>query len=99
MDRHVLDDADDGNAHFLEHLEPLARIDQRDVLRRRDDHRAGHRHFLRERQLDVSGAWRHVDDEIVQLAPVGILEQLLERLRHHRSPPHHRRIRIDEKAD
>src|SRR5437764_309873 len=35
VDRHVFDDADDGYAHLLEHLQPLARIDQRDVLRRR----------------------------------------------------------------
>jgi hypothetical protein len=40
--------------------------------------------FCDERELDVAGAGRHVDDQVVDLAPVGVLEQLLERLRHHR---------------
>jgi hypothetical protein len=47
VDRHVLDDADDRHADLLEHLEALARVDERDVLRRGDDHRAGDRHLLR----------------------------------------------------
>ena len=98
VDAHVLDDADDRDADLLEHLEPLARVDQRDVLRRGDDHRAGHRHLLRERQLDVAGAGRHVDDQVVEVAPVGVLEQLLERLRHHRPAPHHRRVGVDHES-
>jgi hypothetical protein len=35
--RHVLDDAEDRDADLLEHLEALARVDERDVLRRGDD--------------------------------------------------------------
>ena len=70
---HVLDDAEDRHADLLEHLEALARVEQRDVLRRRDDHRAGDRHALRQRQLDVAGAGRHVDDQVVEVAPVGLL--------------------------
>ena len=31
----------------------------------------GNRHALRERQLDVAGAGRHVDDQIVELRPTG----------------------------
>ena len=88
-----------GHADLLEHLEALARIDQRDVLRRGHDHRAGHRHLLRERQLDVAGAGRHVDDEVVDLAPVRVLQQLLERLRDHRAAPDHRRVLVDHEAD
>ena len=37
--------------------------------------------------------------EVVEIAPVGVLEQLLQRLRHHRAAPDHRRIRIDQEAD
>src|SRR6266571_1375220 len=96
---HVLDDAEDGNADFLEHLEALAGVDERDVLGRGDDHGARHRHLLGERELDVAGAWRHVDDEVVDIAPARVLEQLLEGLRHHRPAPHHRGIDVDEKAD
>ena len=63
--------------HLLEHLEPLARVEQRDVLRRRDDDGAAHRHALRERELDVAGARRHVDDQVVELAPVGLVSSCL----------------------
>ena len=73
VDAHVLDDADDRHADLLEHLEALARVDQRDVLRRGDDHGAGDRHLLRQRQLDVAGARRHVDDQVVEIAPVRVL--------------------------
>src|SRR6266571_3428812 len=34
---HVLHDPEDGNADLLEHLEALAGVDERDVLRRGDD--------------------------------------------------------------
>jgi hypothetical protein len=37
-----------GTFTFLEHLQALARIQQGNILRRSDDHRAGHRHFLRQ---------------------------------------------------
>ena len=75
MQAHVLDDAEDRDADLLEHLEPFARIDQRDVLRRGDDDRAGDRHALRERELDVAGARRQVDDEVIDVAPVGLVQQ------------------------
>ena len=38
---HVLDDAEHRHIHALEHVKPLARIDEREVLRRRDDDRGG----------------------------------------------------------
>src|SRR5258706_9679138 len=65
VDRHVLDDADDRDADLLEHLEALPRIDEGDVLGRGDDHGAGDRHLLREGELDVAGAGRQVDHEVV----------------------------------
>ena len=99
MHAHVLDDAHDGHTHLVEHLEPLARIDQRNVLRCGHDHGAGYGHLLRERELDVAGAGRHVDDEVIEVTPVGVLQQLLQRLRHHRAAPDHRRVDVDQKAD
>jgi hypothetical protein len=42
----------------------------------------------------VPGAGRR---SVVEVAPVGILEELLERLRHHRATPHHRRVGVDRK--
>src|SRR5712671_8094346 len=43
---HVLDDAEHRHVDLAEHVEPLARIEQGDVLRGRDDDRAGERHLL-----------------------------------------------------
>ena len=82
-----------GMLTFSNILRPLRASMQRDVLRRGDDHRAGHRHLLRERELDVAGARRHVDDQVVEVAPVRLAEQLLERLGHHRAAPDHRLLR------
>jgi hypothetical protein len=46
--------------------------------------------FLRQRQLRVAGSGRHVDHQIIDILPVGLLEQLLERLGDHRPAPDHR---------
>ena len=100
MRAHVLDDAEDRDADLLEHLQALARIHQRDVLRRGDDHRAGDRHVLRQRQLDVAGARRQVHHQIIELVPVRLVQQLVQRLGHHRAAPHHRRVLdVDHEAD
>src|SRR5262249_2350896 len=48
---HVLDDAEHGHVDLAEHVEALARIEQRDVLRRRDDDGAGERYLLRHGEL------------------------------------------------
>ena len=96
---HVLHDPEDGNTDFLEHLESLAGVDERDVLRRGDNHRSGDRDFLGEGELDVSGSGRHVDDEVIDVLPAGVLEELFEGLGHHRPAPDHRGIDVDEKAD
>ena len=66
---HVLDDAEKRSVDLLEHRDRAARVDQREVLRRRDDDRAGQRDVLRHRQLGVAGARRHVDDQDVERAP------------------------------
>ena len=50
----------------------------------------GPRQQLAERDRDVAGAGRHVDDERVELAPVDVREELLERAVQHRAAPHHR---------
>ncbi|KAG0192387.1 hypothetical protein DFQ28_009340 [Apophysomyces sp. BC1034] len=99
MDAHVLNNAQDRHADLLEHLQALSRVEQRNVLRRRDDHRAGHRHALRERKLNVPGARRQVDDQVVQVAPVRLPEQLLERGRDHRAAPDHRVVLLDQESD
>ena len=60
----------------------------RERLRRRHDHRLGARQELAERDRDVAGTRGHVDDEHVELAPVHVLQELLERTVQHRTAPH-----------
>ncbi len=42
---------------------------------------------------------RHVDDQVVELAPVGVVEQLLQGLRDHRAAPDHGLLFLDQEAD
>ena len=96
---HVLDDPEHRDVDLLKHLESLAGVGQGDVLRRRDDHGAAHGHALRERELNITRARRHVDDEIVELTPIRLREQLIQRRGHHGSTPSHRLPIVDEKPD
>ena len=49
---------------------PLRASSSRDVLRRGDDHSTTDRYLLRQRQLDIAGARRHIDDQVVEIVPV-----------------------------
>ena len=96
---HVLDDAQDGHAHLLEHLDALLGVQQRNILRGGDDHRAGHGHALAQGELDVARARGHVDDEVVQVFPVGLAQELLQRLGGHGAAPDHGFVLVHQKAD
>ena len=52
-----------------------------------------------QRELRVAGAGRQVDDQVVELAPGDVLQELLEQLVHHRAAPDHRPAALDEEAD
>ncbi|MCW0460321.1 hypothetical protein NB717_001389 [Xanthomonas sacchari] len=97
--RHVLDDAQHRHLDLLEHLQRLLRVQRGDVLRGGDDHRTGHRDLLRQGQLDVAGAGRQVDQQVVQVVPQGIGEQLCERRGRHRTAPDHRRVLVHQQPD
>jgi hypothetical protein len=58
----------------------------------------GLRQVLTEREGDVAGARRHVDQEEVGLAPVGVHQKLLQRFVQHRAPPDDRRVVGNEVA-
>ena len=96
---HVLDDAEDRNLDLLEHRDALHDVDDRDLLRRRHHHRARDRDQLRQRELHVAGAGRQIADEVVELAPLDVAEELLEQAVHHRAAPHDRLVLVDEEAD
>ena len=68
-------------------------------LRRGHEHGLGMRQQLPEREADVAGPRRHVDQEVVQRAPVDVGEELLERAVQHRAAPHDRAAVIQEEPD
>ena len=67
-------------------------------LRRGDDVDLGPRQELGERDRDVAGARRQVDEEEVGLVPEDVGEELLERLVQHRAPPDDRLVLLGEEA-
>jgi hypothetical protein len=82
---HVLDDAEDFDVDLVEHFEGLAGVLEGNVGRSRDDHCAGKRHGLDQRDDDVTGAGRQIDEEYVELAPFHLLEELADDLVEHGS--------------
>ena len=97
--RHVLDHARDLKLQLRRHLGRPARDLLGHGLRRRDDHELRLGQELGERHRDVAGARREVDQEVVELAPLDVLEELLQSLVEHRAPPHDRRVLLDEEPD
>ena len=96
---HILDHAEQRDFDLVEHRDAAPGVDQRQILRRRNDHRAGERHVLSHGQLRVAGARRHVDDQHVEFAPHDLAQELVQRRDHHRSAPDHRRALVDQEAD
>ena len=73
-----------GTLTFCEHGGRFARVDERDLLRRRDDDRAGERDGLHDGELDVAGAGREIEHEEIEVAPLDLPEKLLGVFRDHR---------------
>ena len=48
--------------------------------------------------LHVAGAGRHVDQEVVEVAPAHVAQELFDRLGQHQAPPHERGVLLDEEA-
>ena len=96
---HVLDHAEQAQAGLLRHHGRPRGDLLRERLRRRHDDHLGARQELAERDRHVPGPGRHVDDDRVELAPVHVGEELLERAMEHRAAPHERRVVVHEVAD
>jgi hypothetical protein len=64
----VLYGAEHRHIDLAEQVEILAAIEMHNVLRRRDDDRAGQPYLLRHRQLGITGAGRQVGGHDVELA-------------------------------
>ena len=97
--RHVLDQAEDRHAHPPEHGQSLGHVGQGDLLRRRHQDGAGERHGLGESQLRVGGAGRQVHDQVVEVAPFHVAQELLDRAADERSAPHDRLALGQEELD
>ncbi len=93
---HILDDPQNGHIHLFEHLQALTRINQRQILRGRNNHGPRQRHLLRQRQLRIPRARRHVQNQHVQLAPFHFAHHLHQGGNHHRAAPDHRRFLVHQ---
>ena len=96
---HVLDDAGDPLSG-LQCDRPGAFGDLRGrLLRCRDDQDLGVRNQLCDRDRDVAGAGRQVEQQDVEVAPEDVGEELLQRAVQHRSAPYHGRVALGELRD
>ena len=86
---HIFDEAEDGHVDLLVavHVDAFAGVGEGYLLGRRDDDGSRDGERLEERQMDVAGARRRVEDEVVELAPVCIGDKLLEGTRRHAASP------------
>src|SRR5579863_3511639 len=96
---HVLDDAEQRAMDLAEHTDGAQRVGERNVLRRADDHDTVEGDQLGEGELSVAGAGREVDNEEIEGAPQGILEELAYGTHHHRAAPDHGSLVVEEEAD
>ena len=99
MHRHVFQHAHNRDIDFVKHINGFSRINQGDVLWRGNHDSAGDGDFLRQGKLDVAGAGRQIDKQVVHVVPLALEQQLLQGLRHHRAAPHDGLVGIDQKAD
>ncbi len=96
---HVFDEAEDFDVDLVEHFEGLAGVLQCDRRTCADDYRAGEGDGLDERDDYVAGAWREVDEEVVELAPGDLLEELADDLVEHGAAHDHGLVAGRDEAD
>src|SRR5439155_26642402 len=95
---HIFDQAKDGHVYFLEHGCRLARIDERDLLRRGHDNRAYQRNSLDNGELNITGARWQIEHKHVEFASFNLTQQLLRVTRHHRSMQNSWRDVVDQNS-
>ena len=82
-----------------EHADALASVGKCHLLRcgDHDGTRDGER--LNQGQVDVAGARRHVDDEIVQFTPIGLGDELTHGVAGHGTAPQHGFLLVHKETD
>ena len=98
---HVLHQSQDGHIDLLVlvHVDTLACVSQSHLLGRAHDDGPRDGQRLHEGEVDVAGAGRRVEDEVVEFTPVGIPDELLEGVAGHASAPQCSLFGVDEEAD
>ncbi len=84
---HVFDDAEDFDVDLAEHFDGLADVGEGHDGRRSDQDCAVDGSGLDQGKLDVAGARREVDDEVVEVPPEDAAEELLHDAVEHRAAP------------
>src|SRR5262249_46392491 len=84
---HVFDDAEHINLHLSKHFDGFANVGECNGGRSRNDNGASDRDGLDERELNVAGAGREVDDEVVEFAPLHAAEKLRDDAVQHWAAP------------
>ena len=95
---HVFNDTENGNLCFFEHGNGFAGIQQGNFLGSANNYRSRQWEQLRERQRHIASSWGHIDNQVVQFAPVRIFEKLGDRTMKHRSSPNDGLIASDQKT-
>ena len=96
---HVLDDTGDALPGLQrDRAGPFGHLG-RGHLRRGHHQDLGTRDQLGDRDRDVTGAGRQVQQQHVQVTPVHVGEELLQRAVQHRTAPHHRCVALGEHRD
>ena len=97
---HVFDESEDRHINLVVgvHVDAFAGIGERHLLRRADDDCTSDVESLDEGKVDVACAWRGVEDEVVELAPVGFADELLLSVASHTSAPECCLVWVDKES-
>lgn len=74
--RHVFDECDRWNFEIVKHLNTFDDVDVGETLRGRHNHSCRCLDLLSQGKLDVTRAWREIDDQIIEIAPISLADEL-----------------------
>ena len=99
--RHIVDYTQHGYIDFglAEHGDAFAGVGQGNFLWSGDHYGARDAQCLHQREVDVARARGHVDEEVVELAPVGLLDELAQGGGGHRAAPEHSLVAVYQQPD
>ena len=98
--RHIFHQSEQRHIHFLalEHADAFTGIGESHFLWSGNHYGAGDCQSLYESEVNVACAGRHIDDKVVEVAPIGFGDELLEGIACHAATPENRFFRVDQKT-